>query len=162
MERLFSIFVSIYPSIASSGQFHIIIYIHAFFAPLCLLCYDGIRGLLPYPIQHIYLLSNLLFLYSDNVYGFLFALPEYNHMRLKLCRSFQAEFRLCMNKKDRPEWNKLYKKVLNFLKYAKRSLYDRIKKKLLILQDGFSLYPAPNQIIAKGQGYCNDEWSGNL
>lgn len=62
-----------------------------------------------------------------------------------------------MNKKDRPEWNKLYKKVLNFLKYAKRSLYDRIKKKLLILQDGFSLYPAPNQIIAKGQGYCNDE-----
>lgn len=45
----------------------------------------------------------------------------------------------------------------NFLKYAKRSLYDRIKKKLLISQDGFSLYPVPNQIIAKGQGYCNDE-----
>lgn len=42
----------------------------------------------------ILLLSNLLFLYSDNAYGFLFALPEYSRMRLKLYQSPQAEFRL--------------------------------------------------------------------
>ena len=30
-----------------------------FFAPLRLLCYDRIRGLLPYPIQHIYNISFL-------------------------------------------------------------------------------------------------------
>lgn len=44
----------------------------------------------------VLLLSNPRFLYSDNACGFLFALLERSHMRLKLCLFLQAVFRLAI------------------------------------------------------------------
>ena len=44
----------------------------------------------------VLLLSNPQFLYSDNAYGFLFVLPEYSRMLLKLCLFLLAAFHLAV------------------------------------------------------------------